>query len=83
MASLFVLLQHASLLAALAVLSPVRCGSVDLSRVQDDHDYDLCLRYRVIVLTQYSTVWPKVLTGRLSVRCVRGVAESQTLMNCF
>ena len=28
MASLFVLLQHASLLAALAVLSPVRCGSV-------------------------------------------------------
>ena len=28
MASLFVLLQHASLFAALAVLPPIRCGSV-------------------------------------------------------
>ncbi|KAF9787328.1 cation efflux protein [Thelephora terrestris] len=46
MASLFVLLQHASLLATLGILSPVR----------------------VIILTQYSTVWPKVLTGRSSAR---------------
>lgn len=31
MASLFVLLQHASLFAALGVLSPVRCDSVHAS----------------------------------------------------
>lgn len=41
MASLFVLLQHASLFAALGILSPIRCSSVlpsglALSEVRDD-----------------------------------------------
>ena len=40
----------------------------DLLDVRDSRDYGLHLHHRVIIFTQYSTVWPKVLTGRSSVR---------------
>ena len=42
--------------------------SLGLSEVRGNHDYVLHFRCRVIVSTQYSTVWPKVLTGGSSVR---------------
>ena len=79
------LLQHALLLAALAILSPTRCGSLrlDLSETRSNHNYNSRFRYRVIVLTQYSTIWPKVLMGRSSVRQTYSVAENQALMNRF
>ena len=41
---------------------------LDLLELWGNRDYGLPLRHRVIVFTQYSTVWPKVLTGRSSVR---------------
>lgn len=41
---------------------------LDLLDVGNNRDYGLHLGHRVIVFTQYSTVWPKVLTGRSSVR---------------
>jgi len=46
---------------------PFSLGSIR-REVQGNHDYGLRLHHRVIVFTQYSTVWPKVLTGRSSVR---------------
>jgi len=54
---------------------------VGLSEVRGHRGRGLRLRCRVIVLTQCSTVWPKVLTGGSSVRSACGTVGNQMLMN--
>lgn len=48
-----------------------------------NHDYILCIPYRVIISTQYSTVWPKVLTGGSSVCFNSKSREERMLIDAF
>ena len=48
-----------------------------LSEVRGNYDRALRLRRRVIVLTQYATVWPKVLTGGSSVRSTYSLVDNR------
>jgi len=48
--------------------------------VRGNRDCFLRLHYRVIAFTQYSTVWPKVLTGGSSVRQIFSAVGNQMLI---
>ena len=56
-------------------------SGLGLSETWDNHDDVLFTRYRVIVFTQHSTVWPRVLTAGSSVRSACRLAENASLQS--